>query len=674
MKRILQLEHQLANQIAAGEVVERPASVVKELIENSIDAQATRIQVDIERGGARLIRIKDDGLGIHPDDLALALSRHATSKIHSFEELCALNTLGFRGEALASIASVSHLILQSRLRDHQQGWQAIAEGRDMQAKVMPVAAQEGTCVEVRDLFFNTPARRKFLRAEKTEFLHIEDVIKRAAVSNPSVAFVLKHNGKVVKRYAAVDDFMQLLPKITSALGQTFTKSAIEFSGNLDELNVFGWLGDIQHHRSESDAQLVFVNGRAVKDKLLFHAVRQAYSDHIPQGRFASFIIFLTLPSDQVDVNVHPTKHEVRFRYPRQIHDYLVSLVSQSLSKTGDLLNISGLSETDHAMASKDNKGSDEAPLNETVPLNETASEHVLSEEHSLSENTSVYPSMQESQARVSARPSMSRVREEMKHYFSSVADKADKKQQEWINQQCFNQNKQEHSSTLQDDGKDLPVSFSEQESYLDNSLACVWLNQIAIYSDNEQLWLIDAHALWLHVIETNWMAVEKTPLLNQAILIPHRLTLNHPEVFEDATIFEQLLQLGFELSVANDHDILIRKIPQMDCMQNATPLWLLLLQHLSEQVVINTSLKALIQQLLLLLKTIPLDNVFDLKHWFTQWMSKHQQQTDLWQAFSGTMTATAIEHLLPTFAATSTDSHTEESSVETTEFKTTCDI
>ena len=334
--RISLLDARLANQIAAGEVVERPASVVKELVENSIDAGATRIEVDIERGGARLIRITDNGKGIHKDDLPLALTRHATSKIHTTDDLANIQSLGFRGEALASISSVSRLTLTSRTADSELAWQAVAQGRDMAVEVLPAAASPGTRLEIADLFFNTPARQKFLRTEKTEFSHIEEVFKRHALANFEIAFVLKHNHKIIKRVPACGEKKQWLKRVATICGKPFADNGVPFECNHEAMRLWGWLGHPGFHRSESDIQYVFINGRPVKDKTLNHAVRQAYDGLLPPGRMATYVIYLEVNPRQVDVNVHPTKHEVRFSEQRLVHDLLAKSIADALGELSEL--------------------------------------------------------------------------------------------------------------------------------------------------------------------------------------------------------------------------------------------------------------------------------------------------------------------------------------------------
>jgi len=330
MKRIEILSPRLANQIAAGEVVERPANVVKELVENSLDAGATRIEVDIEQGGVKLIRIRDNGFGIEKDDLSLSLSRHATSKIKELDDLEAVQSLGFRGEALASIASVSRLVLSSHEQECDDAWQVSAEGRDMATETKPCAHPVGTTVEMRDLFFNTPARRKFLRTEKTEFNHLEEVVKRMALSRYDVAFQLRHNQKVIHSLRPCTSDFDQEKRVATLLSPQFMKEAVHIDMEGAGLKLWGWVGLPTFSRSQADMQYFFVNGRVVRDKLVAHAIRQAYKDVLYHGRHSAFVLYLEVDPSLVDVNVHPTKHEVRFRDGRLVHDFLFRTLHKAL--------------------------------------------------------------------------------------------------------------------------------------------------------------------------------------------------------------------------------------------------------------------------------------------------------------------------------------------------------
>ena len=329
------LPPQLANQIAAGEVVERPASVVKELVENSLDAGATRIDIDIERGGVKLIRIRDNGCGIDKEELALALTRHATSKIASLDDLEAIISLGFRGEALASISSVARLTLTSRTAEQQEAWQAYAEGRDQTVTVKPAAHPVGTTLEVLDLFYNTPARRKFMRTEKTEFNHIDEVIRRIALARFDVTFNLTHNGKLMRQYRAVAEGASKARRLGAICGASFLEHALEIEWQHGDLALQGWVVD-PHHMSPAlaEIQYSYVNGRMMRDKVINHAIRQACEEKRSIDQQPAFVLFLNIDPHQVDVNVHPAKHEVRFHQSRLVHDFIyqgvLSVLQQQL--------------------------------------------------------------------------------------------------------------------------------------------------------------------------------------------------------------------------------------------------------------------------------------------------------------------------------------------------------
>ncbi|NTS77471.1 DNA mismatch repair endonuclease MutL [Catenovulum sp. SM1970] len=326
------LSPQLANQIAAGEVVERPSSVVKELLENSLDAGATKIEIDIEKGGSQRIRIRDNGSGIDKAELHLALSRHATSKVCEIADLEAIASLGFRGEALASISSVSRLTLTSKTAEQTEAWQAQAEGRDMQVEVKPAAHPIGTTIDVVDLFFNTPARRRFLRTDKTEFNHIEEVVKRIALSRFDVQIKLSHNGKMVKHFRSASDDAGQLKRIATVCGNQFTEHVLLLDCEYDLVKIRGWLGEPQVARQQRDIQYCYVNGRMMRDKLVNHAIRQAYESRISTEQHAAYVLFIEVDPKQVDVNVHPAKHEVRFHQARLIHDYIYQAIHSALNQ------------------------------------------------------------------------------------------------------------------------------------------------------------------------------------------------------------------------------------------------------------------------------------------------------------------------------------------------------
>jgi DNA mismatch repair protein MutL len=329
---IQQLPGHLINQIAAGEVVERPASVVKELVENSLDAGADDIHVDIAAGGAKLIRVRDNGAGIDRNELALALSRHATSKICSLEDLEAVVSLGFRGEALPSIASVARLVLTSRPAGEDTGWQVEADGGEITSP-RPAAQSYGTTVEVNDLFYNTPARRRFLRTERTEFGHIEKWLRRLALSRPGVAFTLTHDRRTVLKLPAAASREQQLARLARLCGDAFADQSIHIEHESEGLALQGWIALPTYNRSQPDQQYWFVNGRSISDRTLSHAAKHAYRDVLFHGRFPAYVLNLALDPAGVDANAHPAKHEVRFRDGRRVHGIVSQILEVALRDT-----------------------------------------------------------------------------------------------------------------------------------------------------------------------------------------------------------------------------------------------------------------------------------------------------------------------------------------------------
>nr|WP_199064579.1 DNA mismatch repair endonuclease MutL [Chromobacterium sp. ASV5] len=328
MKRIQRLPDHLVNQIAAGEVVERPASALKEMLENSLDAGASRISVDLAQGGIKLIRVSDNGAGIAAEDLPLALDRHATSKIASLEDLESVATLGFRGEGLASVASVSRLTLVSRPHDAEHAHQIIAIDGSLHP-VEPAAHAPGTSVEVVDLYFNTPARRKFLKSENTEYAHCEATFERIALAHPHVEFILRHNGKAIWRLPR----QSLAERVAAMLGKDFVQASIEVDSAAGPLSLAGFVASPTYSKASRDAQYFYVNGRFVRDKTAQHALRQAYRDVLHHERHPVYALFLTMEPGGVDVNVHPTKIEVRFRESQAIHQFLFHSVHKALAGT-----------------------------------------------------------------------------------------------------------------------------------------------------------------------------------------------------------------------------------------------------------------------------------------------------------------------------------------------------
>ncbi|MFH4447585.1 DNA mismatch repair endonuclease MutL [Vibrio alginolyticus] len=383
------LPARLANQIAAGEVVERPASVIKELVENSLDSGATRIDIDIEKGGAKLIRVRDNGKGIAKDELGLALSRHATSKIHTLDDLEAIMSLGFRGEALASISSVSRLTLTSRPAAQEEAWSAYSEGRDMQVKLKPAAHPIGTTVEVLDLFFNTPARRKFLRTEKTEFAHIDELLKRIALSRFDVTINVRHNGKIIRQYRAAKNQLQTEKRIAAVCGNAFVRHMLRIEPEHQGLKLHGWITTPEGARQQSDLQYCYVNGRMMRDKLINHAIRQSYEMSLKPDQFAAYVLFIELDPHQVDVNVHPAKHEVRFHQARLVHDFIYQALTDALSQSAVIDKPQVNESAFHRVEPTESEEIEHSPEPEKVQ--EPASSPVPERVYQAIESTPAYP-------------------------------------------------------------------------------------------------------------------------------------------------------------------------------------------------------------------------------------------------------------------------------------------
>ena len=323
MPRIQQLPNSLINQIAAGEVIERPVSVVKEIIENAIDAGATQIDIDIEDGGGKLIRVRDNGCGIHPDDLALAFATHATSKIRNLDDLEHITTLGFRGEALPSIASVSKTTLTSRAEGESSAWRISPHLGDA---ISPAAHPPGTTIEIRDLFYNTPARKKFLKSERTERAHIQQLVQSLALSHTGIRIHLKNHGKTLGDYGGSD----LTARIQSVLGDDLLEQALPIDARAADMHLYGWVGLPTSATNQPERQYFYINGRIIRDKIIAHAIRQAYQDMLYHGRHPVYVLYLDIAPEHIDVNAHPAKHEVRFRESRLTHDFLYSSLHHAL--------------------------------------------------------------------------------------------------------------------------------------------------------------------------------------------------------------------------------------------------------------------------------------------------------------------------------------------------------
>jgi len=545
--RIQVLDPRLANQIAAGEVVERPSSVTKELIENAIDAGSQRIEVEIEQGGTRLIKVRDDGIGIGEDDLPLALARHATSKIGSLEDLEGVSSLGFRGEALASISSVSRLELISNAQeDPRDGWRVVAEGRGMEARVTPAPHPRGTSVSVRDLFFNTPARRKFLRTEKTEFAHVEEAFRRQALSRYDIAWVLRHNQKVVHQLPPGHSAAARERRIASLLGKNFIEHARYIEREAGGLRLSGWVGLPTHSRSQADQQYFFVNGRVVRDRLVAHAVRQAYRDVLFNGRHPVFVLYLELDPDVVDVNVHPTKHEVRFRDGRMVHDFLYSSLHHCLasSKPAESDEETSVEEAS-ALAASQQQERGQPPHGEVGGGENTEQPRWQQQGIALTHSPDRHPGAE-------------RVRRFMQGY------------------QALHPNHEETLLTPQantagtenSEVREAPLAMPDNDPTAAPPLgfALGQLHGIYILAQNAQgLVLVDMHAAHERIVyermKTQLAAAKGIDA--QPLLVPVSIAASRAEVATAESEQAAIAKLGIELDVAGPETLLVRQLPAL---------------------------------------------------------------------------------------------------------------
>ena len=523
------LSPRLANQIAAGEVVERPSSVVKELLENCLDAGAQRIEIEVEQGGVKRLQIRDDGHGIAADQLPLALARHATSKIALLEDLEGVASLGFRGEALASISSVSRLTLTSRTLNAEQAWQVEVEGRDMQPRVQPAAHPVGTTVEVCDLFFNTPARRKFLRTEKTEFDHLHDVIKRMALARFDVSFHLRHNGKTILTLHPAHDEIAQARRIAAVCGDAFLEQAMPINVERNGLHLWGWVGLPTFSRSKADLQHFYVNARSVSDRLVSHAVRQAYRDVLYGGRHPAFVLFLELDPRTVDVNVHPTKNEVRFRENRSVHDFLYGTLHRAIADIRPDNTLESAS-TIHLPTPQAISGLDAGEFGPQgqIPLNNMPS------------------------TPLTFQPSASSSHANKNSYGTPQAQPTRAPQNYQTAYQAF----AEPLST---------VAESAQQEIPPLGFAMAQLKGIYILAENQHgLVLVDMHAAHERVMyERLKLAMANEGLRGQPLLVPETMALSEREV-ECAEHYAQwFTQLGFELQGLGPESLAIRQIPAL---------------------------------------------------------------------------------------------------------------
>ncbi|MEH0688523.1 DNA mismatch repair endonuclease MutL [Vibrio cholerae] len=573
------LPARLANQIAAGEVVERPASVVKELVENSLDSGASRIDIDIEKGGAKLIRVRDNGSGIEKDELGLALSRHATSKIHTLDDLEAIMSLGFRGEALASISSVARLTLTSRTATQDAAWSAYSEGRDMAVKIQPAAHPIGTTVEVLDLFFNTPARRKFLRTEKTEFTHIDELLKRIALSRFDVSINLRHNGKLVKQYRAAKTESQAEKRIAAVCGSGFVRHMLKIELEHQGLKLHGWITTPQGARAQSDLQYCYVNGRMMRDKLINHAIRQSYETSLKPEQFAAYVLFIELDPHHVDVNVHPAKHEVRFHQARLVHDFIYQALTDALAQGA---HIDKPEQSQSAFHDDQTPSFDAA---EHVPAYPGRADYVTAEPTARNESRVNERGVSHSWVQSRSEPARSVQARGAK--MESTPSQAELRVYQTLLSATEDESATEEKATKETQNSHARSTLFNEESLSDEGLtheesapvvqatSIVALGKaISIVAGQYVLMADKSHSQLVSLVRAEWWRIHGQlntklgPLTSQPLLVPLSLRLESPLLESAERYHELLLRLGIQLKPRGQQGLLVMGVPQPLRQQN----------------------------------------------------------------------------------------------------------
>ncbi|MDD2944638.1 DNA mismatch repair endonuclease MutL [Acinetobacter haemolyticus] len=555
-RRIHTLNPALANQIAAGEVIERPASVVKELLENSIDAGATELIIRVEQGGSTLIEIIDNGHGVHPDDLALAVMRHATSKIQTAEDLQAIVSLGFRGEALASIAAVSRLTLISSQNDEGIGYQVEVNGTAFDhQEIQAVAAQKGTHIRVQDLFFNVPARRKFLKKQATEFGHIEEIVRRLALTHFDIRFVLEHNNTIRLNLPVADSGELRFQRVQQLLGRQFTENAYWIDADSINMRLSGWLGHPSDARAQADLQYVYVNGRIVKDKTISHALRMAYDGILHGHQHPAYLLFLEVDPENIDVNVHPTKHEIRFLNQREVHEFVRHFAKEKLSEfqtaTAELASAMKRDEADQIAALQPQpRYQEQFQLHKAVdaytPQPEAQiSTDLLSDFNASSPQTVHYASSPAANSYVGSQ----QLNNALKSYLAPLREEIDTASSQ-INSLSNSDNIEKLQSTYVDEH---PLG-----------IAIAQLHGIYILAQNsEGLIIVDMHAAHERIVLQQMKAAWDKPEFwtSQQLLIPKVISISRMQAMRVDDLKEQLARLGLEIDQYGDEQVIVRGVP-----------------------------------------------------------------------------------------------------------------
>ena len=554
LRRIRALDPALANQIAAGEVIERPASVVKELLENSIDAGATELIIRVEQGGSTLIEIIDNGRGIHHEDLPLAVMRHATSKIQSADELYAISSLGFRGEALASIAAVSRLTMISSQSDEGIGYQVEVNGTAFDhQEIQAVAASKGTHIRVQDLFFNVPPRRKFLKKPGTEFGHIEEIVRRMALTHFDIRFVLEHNESIKLNLPVADSGALRFQRVQQLLGRQFTENAYWMDADSINMRLSGWLGHPSDARAQADLQYVYVNGRIVKDKTISHALRMAYDGILHGHQHAAYLLFLEVDPENVDVNVHPTKHEIRFLNQREVHEFVRHYAKETLAQfqtaTADLAE---------AMKQDEQPGL-------------TAPQPRYQEQFSLHQTAHSQPQV----VRTTSALSENETSDVLADFASSGPQTVHYSQdyrKSYSGSQQLNNALQSYLAPLRESSE--TEIFSPEQSFQTHvntkvdehplGIAIAQLHGIYILAQNtEGLIIVDMHAAHERIVLQQMKSAWDKPEFwtSQQLLIPKVVNISRMQAMRVEELKEQLARLGLEIDQYGDEQVIVRGVP-----------------------------------------------------------------------------------------------------------------
>ncbi|NNP73569.1 DNA mismatch repair protein MutL [Acinetobacter defluvii] len=567
-KRIHTLQPALANQIAAGEVIERPSSVVKELLENSIDAGATELIVRIANGGSTLIEIIDNGQGIHPEDLALSVTRHATSKIQTADDLHAIVSLGFRGEALASIAAVSRLTLSSSQDESGVGYQVEVNGTAFDhQEIQAVAAQKGTHIRVQDLFFNVPARRKFLKKPNTEFGHIEEIVRRLALTHFDIRFVLEHNENIRLNLPIADSGKLRFQRVQQLLGRQFTENAYWIDADSISMRLSGWLGHPSDARAQADLQYVYVNGRIVKDKTISHALRMAYDGILHGHQHAAYLLFLEVDPENIDVNVHPTKHEIRFLNQREVHEFVRHFAKETLAQfqtaTADLSSAMKVEQTQQESQTVQPRYQEQFQLHRDITATTQMSQENSRSQHgndsspepeALTHFSSNQPQTVHYQTQQQYRGTQ-QLNNALKSYLAPLRE---------VSHQDEAQGALSDQASFEQSVAALNTAKVAQVDEYPLGVAIAQLHGIYILAQNtEGLIIVDMHAAHERILlQQMKMAWDKPEFwTSQQLLIPKVISITRMQATRIEELKPQLERLGLDIDQYGDEQVIVRGVP-----------------------------------------------------------------------------------------------------------------